>query len=315
MSGFLNLVHTTAGFKRCEDVMPGDVVYSMDAPIEVTKPPVRKKCWRIATDIKLGATCEGRHPGRELAFCGTHAYSPGSDYGYYAMGYMQTTGHRSICVTNPDTVYRLTRSMCSLIGRFPNMILNRSGGRNCIVFSVPRGTPRNTVPDPAMLGEDSIRWFLQSYLNKTLEGSLYIRKNESRGVSTLKMRGENLTELGALMMRLANISFYRHGKLRASANPEKKNLGDCYVFPATETWKLLSIIPASASSMTRQTLLRCGDHRFPFRHYVDALKYRGCASDVRGAKIVSRTEVEDWVLEGVFPDTNGFVTRDVREEE
>lgn len=310
----INLIHSCYGPRYCKDIKVGTYVYSGDKRVLVTKPPVLTKCWRIKTSIKLDVICQNRFEGNKILFAGTHVYNENPNYGFYALGYLQTINDDrpgiQTMVWGKDSAYRLVRSVAIASHNAPIVSISpKYSTVKCITF--PKTMDRNHIPWIEDLSQDSIRWFLQAYFTKTISGTIYIRKREADGISTLKMLTKDLTFMGALMIRLANIVFYYCNTVDESSNKYKKNIKDCYVFPATETWKILSIIPTSAD-MSKNSKTLYGEKRFNDRYYRDAIKYKGVASDCYCADIVSQEEVEDYILPDIYPDSNGFITKEVR---
>lgn len=309
----INIIHTSTGLKYCKDIVVGDYVYSADKLVEVKKSPVLTKCWKVSTSIKVDAICRNKFNGNVINFAGVHKYSPYPNYGFYALGFMQNNNVKeTFVVTGKDTAYRLARSVIAVDKTFKNISMSFVNPKLKVsTIPVPRTLKKDSITRPAELSEKSIRWFLQCYLGRNIKGSLHIKKNEAKQVSSFKIRPNDLTPMGALMIRLANISFYLC-KIEEGANTyaNSKDLKECYVFPASELWKILAIIPASVC-VSRNVRIIHGDNVFAQRYYVDALKYKGTACGCSGANIVSQEQVEDYILPDIDPDTNGFITKEV----
>ena len=306
----INLIHTSNGFSYCKDLHAGNLIYSNNELIQMGKEPILSKCWRIKTDINIDVICNEKFNGNKIYFAGTHAYGENSNYGYYVLGFLQLSNMvrgQNQLVYGKDTTYRLLRSIAILEHKVPNLSMSTSGKKT---LKFPESYDKNSITDVNDLSEDSIRWFLQAYLPKVMSGTIRIKKREPNGVFTLKMRSNHLTFMGALMMRLANIVFYYCDKIEDGMNNLKGNIKDCYVFPVTESHKILSIIPYS-SDMPPQMRRRFGQKRFAKKCYTDALKYRRAKSNCTYAHIIAQEEVTDYIIPGFYPDCNGFITKEV----
>lgn len=309
----INLIHTSKGLMYCKDIKIGDFVYCSDKLVEVTEKPILAKCWKMSTSIKVDVIVQNKFNTPTINFAGIHKYSFHPNYGYYALGFMQNNNvSGTFIVTGKDTAYRLARSVIAVDKKFKTVSMSGKSLENSVrTIPVPKILKKDRITKPADLHENSIRWFLQAYLGRNIRGALHIKKNEVNQVSSFKIKTEDLTPLGALMIRLANISFY-HSKIEEGANIYKgsKDLKDCYVFPASELWKILSIIPASVC-VRRNIRIIHGDNVFAQRFYTDALKYKGTPSGCSGANIISQEEVEDYIIPGLYPDSNGFITKEI----